>query len=526
MGTVQGSNIKTQLMLVIVFTSFLSLMLCGLGFIIYEYTTIQDRMGSNLQTLASVVGTNSSAALSFRDPEDARHVLSTLDSRTDVREAAIFDNNGAVLSSFVRPGTARTIPLAPGVDGWKMTGTTIVVFEPVEFQGRRIGTVYIRAGLEAMYERFRNYAGIVGVVLALSLLASVIIATRLQRRISYPILGLASTARRISLDKDYSIRAVADVPGEIGTLAAAFNAMLEQIQKNEVQLRDYNASLTVEIAERKRAEEALQRAHDELEEKVRERSARLVDIERKRAEDLRHFADSVQQAQEDERRRIARELHDGICQSLSAMKLNAEVLEDHIEVKNREVNQRFRSLTRQCEDLIVEVRRMSANLRPSHLDDFGIVVALNLLAREFQKEHGISINVEMNTSVRMQLAPQIEIAVYRICQEALNNIAKHARATTVRMSFQKENDAVVLQVADNGRGFEIAEAERRRDARHGLGLMGMRERVELLGGTFGVTTAPGEGTTIAVRLPLELQGEREAGTNGQAHVRGPRILTM
>lgn len=232
-----------------------------------------------------------------------------------------------------------------------------------------------------------------------------------------------------------------------------------------------------------------------------------VEIESKRSADLLRFAQSVQQAQEDERRRISRELHDGICQKLSCMKMNAEIIDDQTRRKTKNLSRTFKSLAQQCDDMIDEIRRMSANLRPSHLDDFGIVISLELLAREFLKEYGIKVELETGGSIRVDVDPQIEIAVYRISQEALNNIAKHARASKVTISFHKTGDVVNLRIADNGSGFDQDDAAFRQNPKHGLGLVGMRERVRLFGGTFVITSAPNQGTCIGVTLPFANDSE-------------------
>jgi two-component system sensor kinase len=244
----------------------------------------------------------------------------------------------------------------------------------------------------------------------------------------------------------------------------------------------------------------------DITEQTRLRS-RLLAAERQRSTDLRRYIKSVQHAQEDERQRIARDLHDDLCQRLSGMKLNVEVLAEDIPAKDRTLRRRLLGFNKQCEEMIVEVRRMAANLRPVVLDDFGLISALGLLTREFEKMHNIQVDLEIKDSVRLELEPQFEIALYRIAQEALSNIAKHAQATRVTVGIRKEDDAVVLRIGDNGKGL-AREVGPRTDALHGLGLISMRERAGLLGGLLAIDSTR-KGTIITATIPITLRIRHE-----------------
>ncbi len=227
-----------------------------------------------------------------------------------------------------------------------------------------------------------------------------------------------------------------------------------------------------------------------------------VSMERKQSAELRRLAQSVQLAQEEERKRIARELHDGICQQLSCMKLSTELLQDQLRTKDKSINQKLLTLASQCESMIDEIRRMSAHLRPSHLDDFGIGVTLEFLAREFRETTGIKVELDTDENAGMKLDPQIEIAIYRISQEALSNIAKYADPSHVSISLHAEGDAIVLRIEDDGAGFDLADLNSRSDPEHGLGLLGIRERVALFGGVLVIESAPDKGTSINVTITL------------------------
>ena len=238
-------------------------------------------------------------------------------------------------------------------------------------------------------------------------------------------------------------------------------------------------------------------------------TAQLEHAERQRSAGLRAYAISVQRAQEEERERISRELHDDICQRLSGMKFRVEVLAGEAEPANKRMVRGMRGINKELDRAITEVQRISSNLRPSVLDDFGLVTALRMLCKDFEKLHAI------RTSFREAHAPpgpvdtNIEIALYRIAQEALSNTAKHSHAGTATVHLERQDTSIQLTVCDNGTGFEETDPARARDEGHGMGLMSMRERSELLGGTFRIESAPGKGTTVTVTLPLPAEATHE-----------------
>jgi PAS domain S-box-containing protein len=253
---------------------------------------------------------------------------------------------------------------------------------------------------------------------------------------------------------------------------------------------------------------------DTTEQKEMERQ--LDEVARRRAEDLRDFAVSVQGAQEEERRRIARELHDDLGQRLTGLKLGLQVLEEDIPRGNRKQTERLERLMHEIDRMIAEIRRLSYNLRPAALDDFGLVVALQMLCKEFEKVYRIGTKFHEGEPPGRIHDSAVDIAVYRIAQEALANVARHSGATAVSVRLSRDGDEIGLAVEDNGRGFDVDAIRGRNRAGRGLGLVGMRERSELLGGTFEVESGPGQGTRIRVRLPLS---QKSDGTNQDTHSR-------
>jgi signal transduction histidine kinase len=238
-------------------------------------------------------------------------------------------------------------------------------------------------------------------------------------------------------------------------------------------------------------------------------TVQLEHAERQRSAGLRAYAISVQRAQEEERERISRELHDDICQRLSGMKFRVEVLAGGAEPASKRMVRGLRDINQELDRAITEVQRISSNLRPSVLDDFGLVTALRMLCKEFEKLHAV------RTTFREAHAPpgpvdgNIEIALYRIAQEALSNTAKHSHAGTATLHLERQDTSIQLTVSDDGTGFDETDAARARGEGHGIGLMSMRERSELLGGTFRIESGSGKGTTVTVTLPLPAEAAHE-----------------
>lgn len=246
-----------------------------------------------------------------------------------------------------------------------------------------------------------------------------------------------------------------------------------------------------DITERRMAEEELQKLQQQL-----------FETERKRSADLRQYAIQIQRAQEEERQRMSRELHDDLCQRLSAMKLSIDMLEEDLHKGNGKTARALRTFGKDIETIINEVRRMSHNLHPSALDDFGLVIALKSLSEEFERNHKIKIVFEGDDSSIIHLDSHVEIAVFRIVQESLSNIAKHSRASRVSIRLVQDAEWIDLSIEDNGEGFEQEQHPRIKGINGGLGLVSMRERSEQLGGVFEISSTRKQGTTIHVRIPL------------------------
>ncbi|MEW5799510.1 MAG: PAS domain S-box protein [Bacteroidota bacterium] len=218
-------------------------------------------------------------------------------------------------------------------------------------------------------------------------------------------------------------------------------------------------------------------------------------------EAVRSLAKRVVEAQENERRRIARDLHDNICQRLSAVKLHLSAMETEIKNKRSKKYVQVQDLKRQIGRTIKEVRGISIELRPTTLDDLGLPVALQLLCREFEKTFGIAIQCSIDGVEKEMFDAHRETALYRIAQEGLMNIAKHAQAKKVTLSLAAQPASVTMTIQDNGKGFDQTKLSTRKDG-SGFGIMNMKERALLLGGSFKITSEKYNGTTLYLEIPL------------------------
>lgn len=210
----------------------------------------------------------------------------------------------------------------------------------------------------------------------------------------------------------------------------------------------------------------------------------------------RGFAIAANAIREEEKARLARELHDELAQALTALKMDALWVRDHAGMRPASVAAKLTEMVEMIDRTVAATRRMASDLRPLLLDDLGLVPAIDWLASSFSQRCGIACSLSVNE--QLELGEPYATAVFRIVQESLNNIAKHAAASQVAITLEKTLNAVKLVVQDDGCGF-FPGAVRKPQS---LGLPGLRERALLLGGGVVIDSAPGKGTRVEVSIPL------------------------
>jgi two-component system, NarL family, sensor kinase len=223
---------------------------------------------------------------------------------------------------------------------------------------------------------------------------------------------------------------------------------------------------------------------------------------------FRLISKGILRVQEAERGRISRELHDGVGQSLTALKMQLQLLEESAVREGSALSPRLAELREMADRSLQEVRQISHLLRPQMLDELGLLPTLRWLARTFQQRTGVEVEL-VSEGMDERTDPDVENLVFRLVQEALTNVAKHVHAPMARIHIRRAGERLFLRIEDRGAGFDAARFLRSTDEERGFGLRGMRDRIQLFAGHFAVTSQPGAGTTLEIEVPIER--EREAG---------------
>jgi len=323
------------------------------------------------------------------------------------------------------------------------------------------------------------------VLSAISIATAALLAAGLSRSIVRPIRSLIEATRRIAGGNlAEPVGAAGD--DEIGALARSFDEMRVRLAESLESIRRYNL---------------------ELESRVAERTAELEKSRQKLAILVR----GIIAAEEEERKRIARELHDDTSQSLNAILISLDSLMMQMPAEDP-ARRRLAALREQCMAMLKGIHRTIKDLRPPVLDDLGLESAIKWVLEKHVGERGIPYCFSVQgdaEAVRARVPAEldfgkIELVLFRICQEAIINVSRHAEASNVAVTLCFGEAGITLDICDDGKGFDVRRAQEavRRDGRVGLGLLGMEERVALLSGRLAVWSEPGRGTRVHVEVPV------------------------
>ncbi len=550
--------INTKLTLLVLLAASVALVLSCIAFVTNDVSMIRSSTIKQMSALAEVLGSNSTAALNFQDPDTATELLTSLRKQPAIEFACIYDATGHPFATYHNLEGTFQPPPAPKDLGYAFVeGGHLDVVHEIEHDGRPIGKIYLRANMTELQEQMLKYVNIVAVVMICSLGASILLSSRFQRVISVPILKLAETAQRISVERNYSIRVVKSANDELGTLYDEFNSMLDQIEQGEA---------------------AIQEAHNELEIKIEQRTAELSlankDLSREVTERVRaeKRLEAVHQELMDAAQRA------GMAEIATGVLHNVGNVLNSINVSATIVSDRMR------QSKIADFTR-ATQLMQSHASDLGPFITadpkgkqlpgyLALLANHFAAERveiiseleqltakishvktiiatqqsyaGVSgvietvdIGTTLDDAMKLNMAsfdrhqihvvreyqdlPKVRLDKQKVLQ-ILVNLLKNAkdalaecpalggrnRTLTLRTSLDTD-DSLLIQVIDNGVGIPQESLTRifshgftTKKRGHGFGLHSCANAADELGGSLSVhSEGVGKGATFVLKLPYE-----------------------
>jgi two-component system, NtrC family, sensor kinase len=546
-------TITTKLMLLVILASSMALLLSCVGFVANDVATIRASMVKQISALASVLGSNCTAALTFQDSKAAGEVLGSLRQQPAVEFACIYDASEKAFASYDHTGAPFQPPRIPIELGYALIDGHLDVVQRIDQDGRAIGTIYIRTNMVELHDQIQRYVSIAAVVMMVSLGLSILLSSRLQRVISVPILNLAEAAQQVSAERNYSIRVTKSANDELGILYDQFNAMLEQIQQGEA---------------------AIQRSHDELEFKIERRTAELSlankDLSREVTERVKAEAEletTHQKLLESARRAGMAEIATGILHNvgnvLNTINVSANLATDRM--KRSRVNDLERVaqlMEKHAHDLGAYItsdakgKQLPAflTLLAGHFAEerAEVVAELDLLAAKVQHVKtiiatqqsyaGVSgiietvdVGATLDDALKLNSASfeRHQIAIVRDYQEIpkvrldkqkvmqiLFNVLDNAKAALTEDSLQKERELtlrtmrddqgrVVIRIVDNGVGIPPENMTRifshgftTKKNGHGFGLHSCANAADELGGSLSVRSdGVGQGATFILKLP-------------------------
>ncbi len=283
------------------------------------------------------------------------------------------------------------------------------------------------------------------------------------------------------------------------------------LRQRTVDLAASNRELKLEIAQRKTVEESLRKSEQHY--------SQLLLQSHHMQEQLRLLSRQLLATQEEERKKISRELHDEIAQTLTGINVRLAALKGAAAINTKGLQSKISSTQRMVERSVDIVHRFARDLRPAVLDDLGLIPALHSFVKALAKRSRLRIHLTVFAGVE-ELDGAKRTVLFRVAQEALTNVVRHAQATHVDVNVTKLANAACMRVTDDGKSFDVRRILHARGTNR-LGLLGMRERVEMVGGAFSVESAPGKGTTVQALIPLVASAPLTPG-GGQRANEGPR----
>jgi signal transduction histidine kinase/CheY-like chemotaxis protein len=501
----QNLSINRKLMLITMLTSSVALVLLAASFLIYDLTEFRHFLSEDLTTQAEVIGYNSAAAMAFKDEAAASVTLSALKAKEDIVAAVLYDPRGQVFAQYVRANIAKPVLPSdiPQASGYRFRGSYLEVFHGVSLNGEPLGTLFLQSDMSQWDSRAKSYGTFLALLMFVSALIALLIASKLQTLISRPILRLEDTMRVVSEKKNYEVRALKFYDDEIGRLIDGFNTMLAEIQQQDMALQGANdelktrtEELEVEIVNRKQTQEELLTAKRAAEDASRAKSAFLANM--------------------------SHELRTPLNAIIGYSEMIEEEIQDTGQIQNIQDVQKIESAGKHLLALIndvLDLSKIEAGKMGLHLESFDVAAMVREMASTLQPTIAKNANtLELSLSDDLGTMRSDITKVRQILVNLLSNACKFTDHGTISVSADRSKDQqwIRFRVADSGIGIsekqqenlfkEFAQADvsiARKYGGTGLGLAICHRFAQLMGGNINVESDLGKGSLFTVHLPAQ-----------------------
>lgn len=479
--------VKQKLLLVIMATTLMGLVLASAAFLGYDRYQVKKNMAQDISALGRLIADRSAAALVFDDPRLAEKNLASLRVKSAIVAACIYGEDGAIFASYTADNiSTEKFPAVSNTLGHAFTSNSLTLFEPVELEGKRIGTVYVRASLKELDTLWQQYLAAAGLTIFLTSLAVFFLSSRLQRIISEPLIHLTQTSQRISQQNDYSLRAIKEGEDELGLLVEAFNGMLETI---EVQNKNLETTVATRTSE-------LTAANIKLKELDTLKSMFIASMSHELRTPLNSIIGFTGMTLQGLSGELNDEQKDNLSRAYQSAKHLLSLITDVIDISK------------------IEAGRIDTYPETVFLET---VVSEAIIAIEPQlKEKHLSLDIEVPDGLQLNTDKK---RLLQCLINLLSNGVKFTEEGGIRLTVTERDEAVAIAVADTGIGIaendlpKLFEAFERLDTHlrvkvggTGLGLyLTKKITTDLLRGEVSVQSKAGQGSIFTLTVPRDLQ---------------------